>query len=115
MHDEIYMELDESKRQSMSSLILPEKERRRLCGQWVQRILFYFLKENLRQRQRATVGIEGEVKTIHSWWYRHINLGKIQGIPIHGHVVLERDREGEKEEQTGQGNVTLPTSVQGQL
>lgn len=83
----------------MSSLILPEKERRRLCGQWVQRILFYFLKENLRQRQWATVGIEGEVKTIYTWRHRNINLRKVQGVPIHSHVVLQRDREREREQE----------------
>lgn len=77
-------------------------------------MLIYFLEENLRQRQWATEGIEGEVKTIHPSWDRHINLGKVQGVPLHGNVVLESEkRNREKHESLGRGTCLHPPLSRG--
>lgn len=93
---------------------LDSSRKRRPCGQCTLRILIYFLEENLRQRQWATQGIEGEVKTINPCWDRHVNLGKVQGVPLHGHVALEREkRNKEKKGRLGKGTCLYPPLSRG--
>lgn len=50
--------------------------------------LFEFLEEDLRQGARYAVGVEGKVQPIDARRHGHVHLGEVQGVTLHGHVIL---------------------------